>query len=163
MCVCVSSWRMHYASHPTFLTEVFPINCFLMVQSIWPVYSVINPQWAICVLDNNNSINGCAPNCTTALYPGFLFSIMLFSHTPKECVPEPMRLIFYLWEAWRVRRWEFRESLGRGLQGGDKERLWNKRWLLSRVPWSNKMSIDRVSNLSTATPQLFDLENFYFF
>lgn len=36
----------------------FPINCFLMVCSIWAAYPLINPQWAILVLDNNNSING---------------------------------------------------------------------------------------------------------
>ena len=39
----------------------FPINCFLMVCSIWATYSLINPQWAILVLDNNNSINGYVP------------------------------------------------------------------------------------------------------
>lgn len=61
VCVCVLLWRMHYQSYPQFLVEVFPINCFLMVHSIWTVYSLINPQWAIHVLDNNNSINGCVP------------------------------------------------------------------------------------------------------
>ena len=61
VCVCISSRRMRNPFHPTFLVAVFPINCFLMVHSIWTLDSVINPQWTICVLDNNNSINGCVP------------------------------------------------------------------------------------------------------
>lgn len=67
VCVCVLSWRMHDHSHPKFLGEVFPINCFLMVHSIWIVYALINPQWAIHVLDNNNSINGCVPISKSAI------------------------------------------------------------------------------------------------
>lgn len=66
----------------------FPINCFLMVCSIWATYSLINPQWAILVLDNNNSINGYVPisGCTIT-WANLIRENLLFTMLPL-CPPK---------------------------------------------------------------------------
>lgn len=111
---CVSFTREDTLSIPPEAPRgASPINCFLMVCSIWAAYSLINSQWAILVLDNNNSVNGCVPisGCTVTwanLIRENLLFIMLPLCPPKmhSWVRQGLWGLLFFQETRKVSEWK---------------------------------------------------------
>jgi hypothetical protein len=108
---CVSFTREDVLSIPPKAPcGTFPINCFLLVCSIWTAYSLINSQWAILVLDNNNSINGCVPisGCTVT-WANLIRDNLLFIMLPL-CPPK-----MHYWALWGLWGLFFSKRQGRSV------------------------------------------------